>query len=228
METLEAIKQDFDGRFSELQKAYDEAQEKYEKGEPSDREELKKARTANDIFSPLRPDETRNDAIYGRKGDHCFYQDASKLMKAALGGTAGPEEVRERWENSLGKAMTESTGSAGGFLVPPQVSTELLELKEQEAVLRPLFSSVSVTSNLLKIAAVESGLVAGWVAELAQKPLGDLTFAELSVETFTAAGLAVASNQLLRDGNPSVDSLINSDIARRLRNLEEVAFIDGS
>ena len=45
---------------------------------------------------------------------------------------------------------------------------------------------------------------------------------------FTVAGLAVASNQLLRNAKRSIDSLVNSDLALRLANLEEVAFINGS
>jgi HK97 family phage major capsid protein len=160
---------------------------------------------------------------YGEGGEHGFYRDAKAVLES------GDSDARERWVESLpGKAMTEGTGTSGGFLVPPTISSELLELREQDAVLRPLFSSVQVSSDTLRIASVESGLVAGWVAELAEKPSADLSFAELSVNTFTAAGLAVTSNQLLRDSNPSVDTLINRDLAKRLRAVEEVAFIQGS
>lgn len=195
----------------------------------SEHETLKKAfedlRTAPNIFGGTAS--TGDEVIYGEGSGRSFFEDASTLIKGSIGGQVD-SETRERYENSLEKAMTEGTGSAGGFLVPPQISSEIIQLRQQDAVLRPLFSSVNINTTTLKIASVESGLVAGWVAELAQKPLGDLTFAELSVDTFTAAGLAVASNQLLRDATPSVDTLINSDLARRLRALEEVAFIDGS
>lgn len=194
----------------------------------SEHETLKKAfedlRTAPNIFGGTTPSD---EALYGEGSGRSFFEDASEMIKGSLGGQVS-SETRERYENSLEKAMTEGTGSAGGFLVPPQISSEIIELRQQDAILRPLFSSVNINTTTLKIASVASGLVAGWVAELAQKPLGDLTFEELSVDTFTAAGLAVASNQLLRDANPSVDTLINSDIARRLRALEEVAFLDGS
>lgn len=189
--------------------------------------------TMQDAISKLRIPE---DYSFGGKGgdaeqgdnpyreqDSSFYADAKAFLKM---GDAG---AKERIEQALGgKAMTEGTGSAGGFLVPDQISSELITLREQKATLRGLFSNVQVNSDTLRIASVTGGLVAGWVAELATKPSADLTFGEQSVNVFTAAGLAIASNQLLQDANRSVDRLVNSDLAIRLANLEELAFIGGS
>lgn len=161
-------------------------------------------------------------AIYGPGSEFSFFVDA----KAAL---RGDNDARERWQEAMGeKAMTESTGSTGGLLVPDQISNELLELREAETVLRGLFSRLQVTSDTLRIPSVTGGLVAGWVAELAEKPSADLTFGEISVNVFTKAGLAVASNQLLADAKQSVDRLVYRDLARRLAIVEEVALINGS
>lgn len=160
-----------------------------------------------------------SDAPYGAKS---FYADARDALR-------GDAAARQRWEEALGgKAMTEGTGSAGGYLVPDEISSELLELRQQDAVLRSLFSRIDVASDTLRIASVTGGLTAGWVAELAEKPDADMTFAEISASVFTAAGLAIVSNQLLADATRSVDGLINKDLAKRLRNLEEVAFLNGS
>lgn len=232
-ENKDELKKSLDSLQTEVKDLTEERAERMREAEwqsmQSEHQTLKKAfedlRTAPNVFGATNP--AGDDAPYGESSGRSFFEDASKLIKGSIGGQV-ESEVRERYENSLEKAMSEGTGSAGGFLVPPQISNEIIQLRQQDAILRPLFSSVNINTTTLKIASVESGLVAGWVAELAQKPLGDLTFAELSVDTFTAAGLAVASNQLLRDATPSVDTLINSDIARRLRALEEVAFLDGS
>jgi HK97 family phage major capsid protein len=185
-------------------------------------EELEKARKPQGEFALGVPVTGESDASYGAEGERSFYGDARSWL------ADHDSSAKERWEGALGKAMTEGTGSAGGFLVPPAVSSELLALRQQDAVLRNLFSSVSVNTTDLRIASVESGLVAGWVAELAEKPKADLTFAEIGVQTFTAAGMAVTSNQLLRDATHSIDTLVNQDLARRLRAVEEVAFINGS
>lgn len=162
--------------------------------------------------------------IYGGETGHSFYAD----IKAANKGNQG---AWDRIAKSLGhadvKAMTEGTDSAGGYLVPPQISSELLTLREQSASLRPLFSQITVTSDTYQIPAITSGLSVGWVAELAAKPASDLVFGQISTSVFTAAGLAVVSNQLLQDARPSIDGLINAELAKRLALLEEVAFIDG-
>ncbi len=158
-----------------------------------------------------------------------FYADA----KLALRRTSPDAKAIQRIIDASGgeeahKAMVEGTDSAGGYLVAPQVSDELVRLKTYRTPLRSLFSSINVTTDTLQIAQQTGGLTAAWTDELATKTAADMTFGQISVSVFTAAGLAVVSNQLLQDSNPSIDSLINSDLARRLAILEEVAFINGS
>lgn len=159
-------------------------------------------------------------------GEHSFFND----VRAAKTGD------RKAYERLLdAKAMTEGTDSAGGYLVTPEISSELVQLRIARAPMRSLFSAVAVNSDTLQIASQTGGLTAGWVAELATKPQADMTFGQFSTSVFTAAGLAVVSNQLLADAgrqstgpNIGIDSLIVRDLAKRLAIVEEVAFINGS
>jgi HK97 family phage major capsid protein len=172
-----------------------------------------------------RRDNGGKAATYGPEAatSKSFYADVKSAQHE------GSRASLERIETALeGKAMVEGTDSAGGFLVPPDVSSDLQRLRYHNSVLRPLLSSVNVTSDEFVIPSVTSGLSAGWVAELAEKPSADLAFASAVTNVFTAAGLAVVSNQLLKDANWSVDQLINTDLAFRLGQLEEIAFINGS
>lgn len=163
------------------------------------------------------------DNPYGPGSDHSFFADAHKAL------IERSPEALGRWQEAVGeKAMREATGSTGGFLVPDQISAELIQLKVQQTVLRRLFSSVQVNSDTLRIAAQTQGLVAGWVAELAEKPVSELAFGEISTNVFQKAGMAVVTNQLLQDANQSVQNLINRDLSKRLALLEEVAFINGT
>lgn len=165
--------------------------------------------------------------IYGPGSEHSFYAD----IKAA---NKGWPSALERMAKAVGstdvKAMTESvSGAAGGFLVPDAISTDLVRLRLENSNLRGLFSSLAVASDTYRVPVVASGLSAvGWVTELAEKPVSDMTFGEITASVFTAAGLAVTSNQLLQDSRPGIDSLINEELARRLAILEEKAFIDGT
>jgi HK97 family phage major capsid protein len=189
------------------------------------KEFLAAAREPHSDFSlGSAPADEKTESPYGPGSEYSFFQDASKAFKM------GEEsESYQRWqEATTSKAMTQASGSTGGYLVPPQVSGELLQVREQNNILRPLFSQIQVNADVLRIAAQTSGLLAGWVAELAEKPESELSFGEISVNVFWKAGMAVVSNQLLRNSNPSIDSLIYTDLGKRLAALEEIAFISGS
>lgn len=172
-----------------------------------------------------RADNDGKAAVYGPDAatSKSFYADVKSAQNDS--NRASIQRLEDAME---GKAMVEGTDSAGGFLVPPDVSSDLQRLRYHNSVLRGLFSSVRVTSDEFQIPSVVSGLLAGWVAELAEKPEAEMSFASTSVNVFTAAGLAVVSNQLLKDADWSVDQLINTDLAFRLAQLEEIAFINGS
>jgi HK97 family phage major capsid protein len=167
-------------------------------------------------------------AVYGPEAatSKSFYADVKSAQMEA--SSASADRIKTALEGLEGKAMVEGTDSAGGFLVPPDVSSDLVRTRYTNSVLRALFSSVQVSSDEFQIPSVTGGLTAGWVAELANKPEADLTFASATTNVFTAAGLAVVSNQLLKDANWSVDQLINTDLAFRLAQLEEIAFLNGS
>jgi HK97 family phage major capsid protein len=198
-----------------------EAEYEAMKSEVSSLTEAIKGITTDDRFSQGSGGNEGDDSPYA-DGEHVFYVDAAKAMK-------GDRDALGRWTEAVGeKAMGEGTGTTGGFLVPDQISSEILELKTEANVLRPRFSSLQVNSDTVRIAGQTQGLVAGWVAEFAEKPSADLAFGELSVNVFQKAGLAVVSNQLLKDSNRSLQGLINRDLAKRLARLEELAFIAGT
>lgn len=164
-------------------------------------------------------------------GSGAEYEDRSFFVDAYKALAKGDNEAMERWAGEMGtKAMTIGTGSAGGFLVPDQISDELIALRVEQTVLRALIPVLQVNSDTLRISKVDSGLTADWVAELAAKPQQDAVFSEITENVFTKAGLAVVSNQLLRDssGNKAIDTFIAQDLAKRLAIVEEKAILNGT
>lgn len=179
------------------------------------------------IFGDIKGDtKSAKDGVYGQKG-RSFFGD----VKAAKMGNPDAydrlSKVASEWGDDA-KAMTEGTDSAGGYLVNPEISDEVISLRLAASAVRPLCAKINVNSDSLQIASVTGGLSAGWVAELAAKPETDMTFGSLTVNNFTMAGLGAVSNQLLADSRPSVDKFIVADLAKRLAILEETAFINGS
>lgn len=131
------------------------------------------------------------------------------------------------------KAMTEGTDAAGGYLVPTQRLQDVLEIRgvdTGEQIIN-LFPSLQVISDSVEIASITSGMTAGWVAELAAKPVSDLAFGQITASVFTAAGLGVVSNQLLSDSRANgraVDNFILADLRKRLNQVYATAILDGT
>lgn len=160
--------------------------------------------------------------IYGAEGEFSYYNDVRRARD-------GDPKARQRIDDYFeGKAMGEGTDSAGGFLVPPEVSDELIPLRDSVSVLRQLFTAQPIESDTIRFVAQDSGLAVAWTAEFAEKIQNDLSFSEFEAHVYTAAGLATVSNQLLKDAKWSVDRLITQDLAKRFVSLEEQAFIAGT
>jgi len=160
--------------------------------------------------------------VYGESGEHSYFNDVRRARD-------GDPKARKRIDDYFeGKAMGEGVDSAGGFLVPPEVSDTLIPLRDSVSVLRQLFTSQPIESDTIRFVAQDSGLAVAWTAEFAEKIKSDLSFSEFEAHVYTAAGLATVSNQLLKDAKWNVDQLITSDLAKRFVHLEEQAFINGS
>ena len=167
-------------------------------------------------------EETTDDPY--ASGDHSFFADVKAANK-------GRQDAIARLEATGvdGKAMTEGTGAQGGYLVQKQIERQIVEVREQDNVLRDLVSKINVTTNELQLDQLTLGTAAGWTAELATKTEStSMTLTTVSASVFTAAGLATISNQLLADSSPAVDRLVTGDLAKRIVALEETAFIAGS
>lgn len=160
--------------------------------------------------------------VYGENGEFSYFND---VRRARDGDSKARQRIDDYFE---GKAMGEGTDSAGGFLVPPEVSNTLIPLRDHVSVLRQLFTSQPIESDTIRFVAQDSGLAVAWTAEFAEKIQSDLSFSEFEAHVYTAAGLATVSNQLLKDAKWNVDQLITADLAKRFVALEEQAFINGS
>ncbi len=161
-------------------------------------------------------------------GEHSVFSD---IRNANKGISSARDRLTQGFEGLTeeGKAMTEGTNAQGGYLVRPQVERQLVEALELDNVLRSLCSKLTVNTNAIQLDQLGLSTVAGWVAELAQKPeTTAVSLATVTAAVFTAAGLATVSNQLLADSDPAVDQLVTRDLAKRLVALEETAFIAGT
>lgn len=127
------------------------------------------------------------------------------------------------------KALSEGATGAGGYLVPPQYIQDLVMLRRASAPMRG-FVTVhgGINSNSVLVPTQTAIETVAWTAENAVKTSTDETFAQISVNIFTLAGIAKVSNQLVEDSAPAVDSIVRQSLARGLAIEEDRVIINGS
>jgi HK97 family phage major capsid protein len=129
------------------------------------------------------------------------------------------------------KALAEATPSAGGWLVPPEVSREIMGLlRNRSAVMRMGVTVVPVKKSLA-ITSLSTGSTASYVPENAQAPISEPTFAQdVLLTPRDLVALVPVSDRLLRDAaeNPTVDGVLRADMAEVLALRADLAFLRGT
>lgn len=157
-----------------------------------------------------------------------------KAKEAAFfnGGDLDGFTVSEKAAIALNiKALSEGTASAGGYLVPPQYLQNMFaETRRQGNALRRLgwLNVHPVQTNQVLLPKGSGAASVGWTAESATKPSADQTFAQVTVNIFTLAGISKLSKQLVDDSSPTAADLATRELGSLMGNAEEVAIINGS
>ncbi|ORX22482.1 hypothetical protein BVF91_11620 [Thermoanaerobacterium sp. PSU-2] len=127
------------------------------------------------------------------------------------------------------KALTEGTGSAGGYLVPPEYSTQLIQMVYAKTVVRKAGATViPMNSNILYIPKQNGTANATWIGENTAISDTNPTFTQVQLTAKKLAALAIFSNELLQDSNPQVESVVMNDLANVLAVAQDNAFLQGT
>ena len=113
------------------------------------------------------------------------------------------------------KALSFGTASAGGYLVPDEVRTDLFvgatranNVLFQTNVLR-VTSSGGAPIRIPKISAGHSG---GWIAENGSNSAADQTYAEITLSPKRAFAATLMSNTLIRRDAASAEAVVRADL----------------
>jgi HK97 family phage major capsid protein len=129
------------------------------------------------------------------------------------------------------KALAVSTDSSGGYLVPAEVSRDvLMGLRARSAVMR-MGPTVVPLKKSLDVVSLSTGASAVYLAENAAIPISEQTFVQSALLTpKELAALVPVSDRLLRDAddNPSVEEIVRRDLAEVLALRADLAFLRGT
>lgn len=106
------------------------------------------------------------------------------------------------------KAMTEGTGSAGGFVVPEEFAAQVFRIVEDFGLVPKLARKFPMMSDTLNVPRLSAGVAVYWPGETGAGTPAQPTFEAVILQAKTLMGITPMSNELLADANvPVVDLL---------------------
>ncbi len=156
---------------------------------------------------------------------------AARIVRALAAAKGDPEKAsayaKKVWgDDEISKALNTGTGSAGGFLVPEEYSTELIELLRPQTVVRRMGANViPMPTGTLNIPKLAGGGSASYVGEGTGIGVTEQTFGQVTLTWKKLAALVPISNDLLRFSSPAADTIVRDDLVAALAQKEDEAFI---
>lgn len=128
------------------------------------------------------------------------------------------------------KALAEGTGSSGGYLVAPEISSQVMTLIRARSAVMRMGPTVVPVMKELDVTSISGGATAYYTAENAAIPTSEQTFAQAALlKPMDLDALVPVSLRLLKDAasNPSVENVIRSDLAEVIALRADLAFLQG-
>lgn len=148
-----------------------------------------------------------------------------------------PIRARNVYKKSMMKALRTNfrdisnelkvgTDESGGYLVPEEMETDIVNGLEDENIVRKLATKVQ-TSGLHKINIAATKPAALWVEEGGQLTFGDGTFDQVALDAHKLHVGIKVTEELLYDAAFNLEKYITEEFTRALANAEEDAFLNG-
>jgi HK97 family phage major capsid protein len=169
-----------------------------------------------------------------------------KSARPALAGPAGtargpgaPEhkaafEAYVRTGESAGlralevKALSVSSSPDGGYLVPPEVESEIGRRLAAISPIRAIAGLREISGNVYKKPFMTAGPAVGWVGESADRPATNTpVLDELSFPAMELYAMPAATASLLDDAAVNIDQWIASEVEQAFAVQEGAAFVNG-
>lgn len=153
-----------------------------------------------------------------------------RALAAANGSAFVAQQIAESWGDSgLFANQNMGSGAAGGFLVPEDVSSEIIELlRPVSVVLASGARPVPMPNGNLTTNRQATGSQAQYIGEQQDVPATGATFGQMKLSAKKLAALIPISNDLLRANSYAVDRIVRDDVVTALALRGDLAFIRGA
>ena len=126
------------------------------------------------------------------------------------------------------RALATSSGSAGGFIVPPDYMTEVIELLRARAVVRSAGPRIiPMPRGTMTLPGQSSAATASYGAEGARNATSQPGFNSIVATYKKLLALVPVSNDMMRYADPAVDGIVRDDLVKVIALREDLAFLQG-
>jgi HK97 family phage major capsid protein len=133
--------------------------------------------------------------------------------------------IRSRFHN-VSDILQEGVDTDGGYLVPEEMDSRLIDVLEEENILRSLGTKLA-TSGERKINIAATKPVASWIEEGGALDFGNATFEQVILDAHKLHVAIKITEELLYDSAFNLESYIIEQFGKVLSNAEENAFLNG-
>lgn len=127
----------------------------------------------------------------------------------------------------INNVLQESVDASGGYLVPDEWDSRLVDGLAEENIMRKLGTTIT-TSGEHKINITANKPAASWVAEGAPLTFGDATFAQKTLDAHKLHVAVKVTNELLTDNAFNLENYLIEQFTQAISNTEEDAFLNGA
>jgi HK97 family phage major capsid protein len=126
------------------------------------------------------------------------------------------------------KALSVGSDGDGGYLVPPEIDSEIGRRLAVISPVRALATVRQVSGSVLKKPFNATGLASGWVSETAARPqTGTPTLSNMIFPTMELYAMPAATQALLDDAAVDIEAWISSEVDVAFAEQESTAFVSG-
>lgn len=158
----------------------------------------------------------------------------ARMFRALAAGGGIPyvaaQIAEAQWgESGLFANQNMGTGAGGGFLVPEDVSSEVIELLRPASVVMSLGpQTVDMPNGNMTMNRLATGASASYIGEQTDAPATGVQFGQVKLSAKKLAALIPISNDLLRASGVAADRIVRDDLVVSLAQRTDLAFIRGA
>lgn len=180
------------------------------------RAERREAELSKPVNSPIVVKPSNGDMEDGKEKTSTASNEYKNAMLSAM---------RSNFRN-VSNILQEKVDADGGYLVPDEYDSRLIDVLEEENIMRSLATTIT-TAGQHKINIAATKPAAAWIEEGAALTFGDAKFSQIYLDAYKLHVAIKVTEELLYDNAFGLENYIITQFGKALANAEEDAFLNG-